>query len=247
MPALVICDDVKKDIEQLTLLVQQYQNSKAIYNLSVYTFENGESLLAKMTEGFKGDIYLLDIDMPELNGLELARRIREKKENAIIIFVTRSLDYCQQGYEYGFRYVNKENLEPELTKALDAAFLKLKREREYRKIELVTLSKRIYIPISDIQLIERVQRRVHVYTQNHGKLVLQETGIQKLYQQLGEEQFIMCDRGCIVNIDYVQEIENDKLRLTACYAGKALETYISRRRKKAVIQALNQCIKKNLT
>ena len=68
------------------------------------------------------DIALLDIDMGETNGIELARKLRASNENIVIIFITNFIQYAPEGFEVqAFRYLLKADLSAKLDSYFDSA------------------------------------------------------------------------------------------------------------------------------
>lgn len=65
----------------------------------VRLFPNPEVFYFDLEEGFQYDICFLDIEMPQMNGLELARKIREAAQATYLIFITSYLQYAVEGYE----------------------------------------------------------------------------------------------------------------------------------------------------
>lgn len=65
----------------------------------VRLFPNPEVFYFDLEEGFQYDICFLDIEMPQMNGLELARKIRETAQATYLIFITSYLQYAVEGYE----------------------------------------------------------------------------------------------------------------------------------------------------
>ena len=230
MAILAVCDDTKKDIENVISIVEDYNARKATQlPLLIVRFSSGEELLTAMENENIADLFLLDIEMPEMSGLELAKKIKKQNRNAIIIFVTRYLNYSRQGYAYGFRYVYKENLRKELTQALNAALEHVKRE-DVRHIEFVEEGKKIYVPISEIQYVERQNKIIQIYTRYNGIIEHKRRGFNELYDQLNSKRFIMLDKGRFVNIDYVSEVGKDSLWVYIFSSMDSIEVGISRRR-----------------
>ena len=103
---IAICDDSK---EQLALL-EDVVEKLGIKNAEIDCFYNGDSLLSHLIkkEDFYYQIYLLDIEMPGMNGLEVAKEIRTMDKRAVIIFITSYSDYVFSSFEVQpFRFVNK--------------------------------------------------------------------------------------------------------------------------------------------
>ena len=94
---IAICDDSK---EQLALL-EDVVEKLGIKNAEIDCFYNGDSLLSHLIkkEDFYYQIYLLDIEMPGMNGLEVAKEIRTMDKRAVIIFITSYSDYVFSSFE----------------------------------------------------------------------------------------------------------------------------------------------------
>ena len=95
---VLICDDEQKMIDLEVSMLQKYcQSANVIATFYAFT----DSLSAENTDEF--DIAFLDIDMAELNGIELARRLRLKNPTAVIIFVTNFIQYAPRIMYLRFR------------------------------------------------------------------------------------------------------------------------------------------------
>ena len=92
---IAICDDEPFQSNYLKSLVMAWSEEKEL-DCSVKTFSSAESLLFHGCEEF--DILLLDIEMAGMNGVELAKRVRERDETSVIIFVTGYSEYIAEGY-----------------------------------------------------------------------------------------------------------------------------------------------------
>jgi len=96
---LCICDDEPKDIAHIQTLAECFAGEHPEFPLRIQTFSSSFDLLEHLegTGGF--DLYLLDIIMPHLKGVELAKHIRARDEAAEIIFLTYSPEYALDAFE----------------------------------------------------------------------------------------------------------------------------------------------------
>ena len=70
------------------------------------------------------DIYLLDVEMPQMNGLEVARNIRQKYSEPIIIYITNHVDYAVEAFEVkAYQYILKRQLDERLNETFRRLFL----------------------------------------------------------------------------------------------------------------------------
>ena len=90
---------------------------------SLKRFFNGQELL-KYVESF--DIVFLDIKMPEINGMELAKQMRENRRESIIVFVTSAEEYVFEAYDVeAFHFLLKPVNENKLKNVLKKAVVKI--------------------------------------------------------------------------------------------------------------------------
>lgn len=121
-----ICDDEKKAREALEFCLLALLHEKD-NDLSIQEFSNGEEVLSFIVKHpGELDILFLDIEMPGLNGMETAKRIRKKDLELILIFVTGYGDYVFQGYQVdALDYVMKPVKRDKLSRVLKRALGKL--------------------------------------------------------------------------------------------------------------------------
>lgn len=93
-----LCDDIPMESDRLSALIRTHLNETHLPHTLV-TYDHPDHLLAALKGGASFDIFFLDIVMPALNGLELARHIRQHTPRATIVFVSQSKDYAIEGYQ----------------------------------------------------------------------------------------------------------------------------------------------------
>lgn len=199
------------------------QSGRAI-GLTVY--ENGTDLLedARRTGSF--DIYILDILMPLLNGIDLGIQLRELDQDCKIFYLTSSPDYSihafkARAWEYLLKPVNQEALFPALEEAI--SILTVKRENG---IVVRTSQSTIRLTFDSILYAELNKKNIHYHLTN-GKLVKStsiRTGFSEAVQEmLRDSRFYMCSASLVINLYHVDEISNDALTFQN---GKSI--YLSR-------------------
>ena len=95
---IAICDDSEADRLYLTDLVNRWAMD-AGHTVQVSAFVSAESFLFRYEEKRDYDILLLDIEMGAMDGVTLARRIRQGNELVQIVFITGFPEYMAEGYE----------------------------------------------------------------------------------------------------------------------------------------------------
>lgn len=149
----------------------------------------------------------LDIDMPEMNGLEVASQIRQHYPDLILVFITAFLQFAPSGYKVSaFRYILKENYIEELDSCLDAIQDKLLDSKETIVVDSKNLQ--IEIPLRDILYVEGTPyRRVLLHTTEAASPVLECRGKMNDYtERLSGKGFIRLQKSFLVNMSYISKI-----------------------------------------
>lgn len=209
-----ICDDEGILLEKLNQFVQSCYAQNQIF-ARVDAFLNGQQLLYEIEDGGRYDIVLLDIEMPQMGGMELTEHVKKALPGVLILFVTSHMEYVLDAYELSvFRYIPKHDFENRLRHALlDAA-------------AMVEVQLRESYVISNKNRLERIPLRNLLYITHEGKNAVLVTDIadtdsgagarfhvrktlQQVYDELGEREFMFIDRGCIVNLSCIMSIQGD--------------------------------------
>lgn len=207
-----ICDDDTTVLGALAKEVEVWAKEKTeIY--SVELFPTAEAFLFAW-EGRKDmDVLLLDIEMPGMDGMELARSLRKKGERVSIIFVTGNAEYALEGYDLeAVSYVVKPVKREKLWLALDRA-----RERsESREAILVAVSagevERVYL--SDLCFLES-QGHQTILRKRDGTSIVCKVNLRQLEQELEKkgEAFFKPHRSYLIHLGFVEKITKKDVRM----------------------------------
>ncbi len=210
---ITLCDDDANFMRELhQKIVQWSQESEIDESISISEFSDSVYLAKTIAAGSGSDLFLIDIEMPNLTGLELAERIRTHLPAAIIIFLTSHSEFSLEGYKFGaLRYIPKLDLASRLPEALAAA------QEEFSKLEngLLTVqhySDSIRIPYKEIIYVHHVLRYSQIVTLSCGS-IKDNRGLKDLYRQLNDERFIYIDRSTFVNLDHIRQIKGPEVIL----------------------------------
>ena len=120
MLRIAICDDDQKDRDRVESLVKKYIEEKNI-EAQVKVFDHPDNLIAQC-EDFRPHIFILDIVMPMLSGIEAARELRWNLPDAQIIFATSESSYALESFDVNpINYILKPVGEEKLFTTLDMA------------------------------------------------------------------------------------------------------------------------------
>ena len=125
------CEDEKAFYPQIETMVQKWAAAHQTKTEIIF-YGSGEELLFENPESFPFDLLMIDIQMKKIDGLELARKIRQRDEQLRIAFLTARKDYVFQGYEVqAIRYLLKPLQYEELVGLLDLVQQELGRKKRY--------------------------------------------------------------------------------------------------------------------
>ena len=199
---IAICDDEEDFIHLLGEQVSEILRDKGV-DFDIAAFPSGEALLSHISEKSAAfDLFLLDIFMKEINGVDTAKAIRCVNDSAAIIFTTASERYVFSGYEVqALQYL----LKPIDTQALSGALaVDLKRRYENRYFIFKSSGMTQKVSYDDIEYLES--------TVNSVKLVAKQ-GAYKIYEQISvlenmlpKLSFFRCHRGFIINLRQVSKM-----------------------------------------
>lgn len=226
---VVICEDDKAQIEYMRSLINDWAEKNSV-NCHVDAYISAEQLLFSFDEDFPYHVYILDIQMGEINGMELAKQIRARDPHAVIVFLTGLRDYVLEGYEVeAFRYLIKPVKEEEFYGIMTQIAKNLgQKENAYFILERGgELTK---IPYADIWYIEAQGHYVEL-SHRSGKIQW-KAGIGSLQAEFEENGFVMTRRGMLVNITGITRVTK-----TECILDNGESVSISRNRYRQVNEA----------
>lgn len=210
MIRILICDDDDIFLTKLQHAIEAtLQNMDIVAKIHTYNSMEaiGQPILASC------DIAFLDIDFAHTryNGLDIARKLRMVRKDAIIIFVTNFIEYAPEGYEVqAFRYVLKLDVENKLNDYLEQALAQLRSVCETLKIKVN--GEIIDIPLKAILFIESQLRMVliHVQKDSSGKTIKKYScyaSLADMEKQLEPQGFLRIQKSYLVNMAHLQRFQ----------------------------------------
>ncbi|WP_170075829.1 LytR/AlgR family response regulator transcription factor [Paraclostridium dentum] len=203
MIEIILCEDQIEHQKNIERNLKNILCEKNIdYNLNIYS--TGEELLKNYNQG--ADIFILDIQMDEITGMDVARKIREiDKNKPEIIFTTSLIEYIQEGYEVrAYRYLLKPIKYDDFKKHILSCIDEVINKRD--KFVLVENKNETYkINIEDITYIEIQRKDMTIHTEN--KIYETKMTMDKIEKELKNHKFYRCHKSFLVNINYVENIK----------------------------------------
>ena len=197
MSKIAVCDDREEERAALGAMLREYSGSCP--GLSISVFSSGQQLL--LSEGGSDfDLYILDVIMPEMSGIELGIRLRELGCRGTIIYLTVSPDFAVDSYDArAFHYLLKPVKSTRLFEVLDQAL----EEAEQKKAACVTVK----------TLVNHTARYHLSNRETIDSVTLRRSFRSELDALLRHPEFVLCGASFAVNLRYVTEVNKSTLRL----------------------------------
>lgn len=229
MYRIAIVEDDCNFIEELQSYLGQYASEeKQTFEISV--FHDGAEILENYEP--KYDLILLDVEMPKVNGMDAAEKIREMDESVVLMFITNMAQYAIRGYSVGaLDFVMKPITYYTFSMKMKRA-LKRVQKKELPSV-LLTLSDGLKkIQVRQIYYLEVQNHMVHYHT-DEGEFVVRGT-LQSAEAALPSTVFAKCNHWYLVNLMYVTEVRKN-IAVVGPY-----ELEISRRNRSGFLKALTE-------
>ncbi len=205
---IAICDDVTADRQYVSGLLARWA-SGAGHDISVNEFSSAEQFLFCYAEQSDYDILLLDIEMGEMDGVTMAKRLRAENDTVQIIFVTGYSDYIAEGYEVAaLHYLMKPLREDKLFSVLDRAAEKCAKNEKVLHFEVG--GEMIRMPIYRIRYVEVMGNYVTVHAQTE---VTVKRTLSEMEKEL-DDRFYRVGRSLIVNLTQVARVTKTEIKLS---------------------------------
>lgn len=202
MIRIAIVEDEKNSSDLLVNYLEKYSNDKNI-RFDVKTFFSRNQILNNYNNNF--DVIFMDIELPDGNGLETIRKIREVDKNVIVVFVTNMAQYAVKGYEVrAFDFIVKPVTSYNFYIKLDN-ILNLFEQKKDDEIWISNKDGKMKLNISSIYYIEVIQHMC-IYHTKEGNF--KATGsLNNIEKTLSKYNFSLCNRCYLVNLRYVTSVK----------------------------------------
>lgn len=204
MLKIALCDDDAVFLKELTGKIQELLRFEE-KNAAIASFVNPTALTASVASGDRFDIFILDVEMPQIDGFKVAADLRKYQPNVALIFLTSHLQYAPEGYKVdALRFISKLNVDETLPEALQKALHTLEQQDQHSLLvqHYKNFSRVLY---QNIIYVRKTARSVQIITSNQG-VIKDNRGIKELFDFLNDPRFIFVDRSYFVNLDYAKEL-----------------------------------------
>ena len=205
---IAIVDDSRPDAGFVRDILKTWADQRHA-DIQAEVFPSAESFLFRYAEDKSWDILLLDIEMGAMDGVTMAKRVRQDNEAVQIVFITGYSDYIAEGYEvaalhYLMKPVNREKLLTVLDRAME------KRKQEERCLNLEAYGEMVLIPFYEIRYLDVHQNyvTVHAKADHTVKRTLGD------FEKELDDRFFRVGRSMILNLKFIQRVTKTEVRLS---------------------------------
>lgn len=228
---IIILEDESRQSQLLSDYLAKFHAEHPEFEYVLQIYERGFQLLD--TYARDADLIFLDINLPDMLGIDVAKRIRNADQRVMIIFVTNLSQYAIEGYSVNaFDYILKPISYFSFSKKLERALRVLSYRSSTLMLDLKTKEGGQRIPADSVIYINVFAHDLYIHTAT--ETFTQWGTLSKYEQLLKSAHFVRCSAGCLVNLKYVQGVRKEQ----AVVAGDMVT--ISRSRRKAFLHALAQ-------
>ena len=204
---IAVCDDSAADRQFIIGITGEWA-ARAGHSLCVSEFSSAESFLFHYEDKKDYDILLLDVEMGEMDGVALAKKIRKENETVQIVFITGYSDYIAEGYEVAaLHYLMKPVKQEKVFEVLNRAAEKIQKNETVLCLE--SGGEMIRMPLYQIRYVDVDKNYITV----HGKTeVTVKQTLGELEASLNED-FFRVGRSAIVNLKQISRVTKTDIYL----------------------------------
>ncbi|HBA48160.1 MAG TPA: hypothetical protein DCZ91_10265 [Lachnospiraceae bacterium] len=207
---IAVCEDNPIQARNMKRLLTEWSSERGMAAV-IRSYGGCEAFLTDWMQKMDFDLLLLDIDLgDEMNGMDLARHIRQKDERIVILFVTGLPEYMSQGYDVrACHFLVKPVEEEKLKSVLDRALKQKRNKKEYLLLETETEAE--LVPLRCILYAEAFSHTASVYLvpESGEKAICREIKmcLGDLTELLPRADFFRCHRSYLVHLPYIRRID----------------------------------------
>ena len=209
---IAICDDDAAFLENISVLLETWAKTKGI-SLTVYPFQSGDSMLLTLQKECM-DLIFLDVIMPLINGIEIAKELRRNNQITPIIFLSLSKEFAVDSYDVkAFHYLLKPVTAERLFAVLNDFLKTFEKNQEIFIAQ--TAEGFCKINLTDVIYLEAQNKEVKVCLSNGSSIKIREL-FSKCEETFSVHKgFYKCHRSYIINLNCITQFTKTQLTTNA--------------------------------
>lgn len=217
MIKIALCDDEQKWRDEIKTLVSEYTSEHMDMPVRVSVFDSGKSLLEAAEKNGGFDLYVLDVVMPEPDGIDTGVRLREAGDEGLIIYLTTSREYAVESYIAGaFYYLIKPVEKGRFFEVMGKA-MEVIGNRRSGSIFVKTKTDVQALRMDEILYVELTGKALRYYLRNGEAItsISSRVSFSEATDELTQdERFVKCGASFVINLYYVKSVEKDGVVFT---------------------------------
>lgn len=205
MITIAVCDDNTEMEHFLAETIHKtLEKQQKIFDIHTYT--GGQFLLYEIEDGVHYDLIFLDIEMPEIDGISLAEKVKTFLPQCLIIFITSYDKYVYDSFKVQpFRFIPKKDISDRLPAAIMEAVTWIEKNM-FRFYQVVNQQGMERISIAEIGYIRHKEKYAYIEKMN-GECVKVRKTLKRIFEELPDGDFIWLDKGYICNLSQIAKLE----------------------------------------
>lgn len=218
MLKIAICDDNLSELKRTEQFLYVFSASHNSIDINIRIFNSSSDLMGKICCGERYDIYILDIMMPNISGIDIGEQIRKNDEYAFIIYLTSSESYALKSFQVrAFQYLLKPVSEDGLFNALEIAISHYDRENSLRFIVNTRdgIEVFLYHNLISAEYYNHTVKYSLIGRQTVTSSV-QRTPFENAIEELVKDsRFLRCHNSYLINMQHIRTITNRDFVMTS--------------------------------
>ena len=203
MMRIALVDDNKHFLDILRKFLMDYFE-KIGSSCYVEAFSDPVYFFDEVMEKDHFDLGLLDIEMPSINGVELAKKLRDNQKNMSVVFLTAHSELVRIGYEVkAFDFLSKVQIKEELPRVLDRFLREM--EKRIGKVYTIATNARIE-KISYKNIIYLYKSGQNVFFVQKNAETWERGALKDIINRLDDPMFMKIERGYVINLEHVVSV-----------------------------------------
>lgn len=198
---VVIVDDDSLQLDYMQSMLKEVSQQLGV-TIEVDQYTSAQAFLFELEDHLDWQIAFLDIEMPDLNGMQVAKIIREKELQLALVFATGFAEYAIEGYEVSALAYLLKPIKFEKVYNVIENFLNSQPEEE-KSLIIESEGTQVRILLSELIYVEVIQRELAIVT-TKGRYSLRQS--LSAFQSRLDERFVQTHRAFVVNLAFVSHI-----------------------------------------
>ena len=208
---VAIIDDNQNDRENLKNDINIFSAHLSAVDFSIDEYSSGVDFITHYESG-KYSLIFIDIQMPDMNGIESANRLRSIDSETLIVFCSTSREYAFDAFPiHPFDYLVKPYSQERMNSVLSEMIRAVSKEEP--SIEIRIPRDTITVPLKSIVSATSHGHSIEIIIDDGNRLLstLKYSDLEE--QLLLDSRFMSCNRGVIINMDHVRSLDGDTFRM----------------------------------